>query len=586
MREEAVIHSPYVDIFYDVLEMLVFLSVLTLLVRPVGAYMARVYEGERTFLSFILGPLERIIYKVAGIRPAEEMDWKLYAVSMLAFNALGIVVLFALLILQGHLPLNPQQFSAFAWPLAINTAVSFVTNTNWQAYSGEAAAGSLVQMAGLAVQNFLSAATGMAVVIALIRGFARRQSASIGNFWADLTRGTLYVLLPLAFVASVVLVSQGVIQNFKPNVRATLVEPYRTAEGKAILEQTLPMGPVASQEAIKMVGTNGGGFFNANSAHPYENPTPLSNILEILMMALIPASLTYTFGRMVKHQRQGWAIYMAMMIIFVVALGTLYWAEASGNPLISKLGVGGPYLEGKEVRFGMGGTALFSTLTTAISCGAVNAMHDSLTPIGGLVPMVLILLGEIILGGVGSGLYTMLAFAIIAVFIAGLMIGRTPEYLGKKIGVLEIWASMGTVLSAGIVVLIFTAIALTMTAGLSSIMNPGPHGLSEVLYAFASMANNNGSAFAGLNANTSFYNLMGAAAMLIGRFVPAVAILVMAGSLAGKKYIPPTVGTLPTHQAPFILWLVAVVLIVGALTYFPALAMGPVIEQFIMQGVH
>ncbi len=572
-------------IFFDVAEIASFLVILTLLVKPLGVYMARVFEGEKVLLSPVISPIERLICRIAGIRRDDEMDWKQYALSMLVFNALGIAVLLAILLLQGMLPLNPQHLPAFSWDLAINTAVSFVSNTNWQAYGGESAASYATQMAGLTVQNFLSASTGIAVAIALIRGFARRSAQTIGNFWLDITRCALYVLLPLAFVFSIFLVSQGVIQNFSQPVKASLVEQYHSSEEKVVSEQIIPMGPVASQEAIKMLGTNGGGYFNANSAHPFENPTPLTNFFEILMMALIAASLTATFGYMVGDSKQGWAIYTAMMIIFIAAIGILYWAEASGNPILHGLGAYGPSMEGKEVRMGLGGTTLFSATTTAESCGAVNAMHDSLTPVGGMVSMTLMLLGEVVLGGVGSGLYTMLAFAITAVFIAGLMIGRTPEYLGKKIEVFEIWSSMTTILSAGIVVLVTVAIALSTEAGLSSIMNPGAHGLSEILYAYASAANNNGSAFAGLNANTVFYNLTTAAAMLVGRFVPAVAVLALSGSLVKKKYIPPSAGTLPTHQTAFVLWLVIVVMIVGALTYFPALSLGPIIEHIIMNGV-
>jgi K+-transporting ATPase ATPase A chain len=512
------------------------------------------------------------------------MDWKQYALAMLAFNGLGLVFLFLILLAQGLLPLNPEKFSGFSWDLAINTAVSFVTNTNWQSYSGEAAASYFSQVLGLMVQQFLSAASGMAILIALIRGLARHTAETLGNFWVDLTRGTLYILLPLAFIAAIFLVSQGAIQNFSPYVKATLIQPTPDGKGAVITEQTLPMGPVAAQEAIKELGTNGGGFFNANASHPFENPTPLTNFVEILLILLIPGALTYTFGRLVGSTRQGWALYAAMMILMVCALTAMYWAEYQGNPLVQRLGVQGLYLEGKEVRFGLGGSVLFSCATTDTSCGAVNNMHDSLTPLGGLVPMLLMLLGEIVFGGVGSGLYTMLAFAVIAVFVAGLMIGRTPEYLGKKIEVLEMWMSVIIVLASGVVVLIFVAVALLVPPAIKAMANPGPHGLSEVLYAFASTANNNGSAFAGLNANTVFYNLMTAAAMMLGRYAPKVAVLAMAGSLVRKKYIPPSAGTLPTDQVPFIIWLVLVVLIIGALTFFPALAMGPLAEHLIMEG--
>ncbi|MCL5023559.1 MAG: potassium-transporting ATPase subunit KdpA [Nitrospirae bacterium] len=594
----------HANIIFDISQILALLIGVTLLVRPLGGYMKRVYQGEGVFLGPVLGPLEGALYRMSGVRKDEEMDWKHYAGAMLTFNLVTMALMFAILMLQGSLPLNPQKFPGFSWDLALNTAVSFTTNTNWQNYSGESAASYFTQVMALMVHQFLSAATGMAIVIAFVRGLARRTAETLGNFWVDMTRGVLYILLPIAFVAALVLVSQGVIQNFSPYKSVPLIQPtsyerpkldansnpIKNADGKpvtetvALQEQTLPMGPVASLEAIKELGTNGGGFFNANSAHPYENPTPLSNFLELLLILMIPAALTNTFGRMAGETRQGWAVYTAMLLLFVIAVGALYWAEYSGNPLVQKLGVGGYSMEGKEVRFGLGGSALFSASTTATSCGAVNTMHDSLTPLGGMVPMVLILLGEVVFGGVGSGLYTMLAFVIIAVFAAGLMIGRTPEYLGKKIEVTEMWMSVITVLTAGAVILALVAIALITPAAVRSMANPGPHGLSEVLYAFASQANNNGSAFAGLNGNTLFYNLTGSLAMLLGRFAPAVSVLAMAGSLAGKKYVPPSVGTLPTDQLPFIFWLVAVVLIVGALTFFPALALGPIVEHMIMQG--
>ena len=572
------------EIFFDIGGMLFFLTVLTLLVKPLGTYMTNVYQGKRTLLSPVLVPLENLIYKVSGIKQDEEMDWKDYAKALLLFNGLGLIVLFLILLLQGILPLNPRGFPGFPLDLAFNTAVSFVTNTNWQAYSGETTASYLTQMSGLAVQNFLSAATGMCIAIALIRGFTRNTSQTIGNFWQDMTKSVLYILLPISIIAALLLVSQGVIQNFDPYTNSSLLQSFQTPDGQSINNQMLPMGPVASQEAIKEFGTNGGGFFNANSAHPFENPTPLTNFLEILLILLIPFSLTYTFGRFTGNTRQGWALYATIMMLFIVFLGVMYWSEYNGNPLVQKLGVNGSYMEGKEVRFGIGGSVLFAVSTTGTSSGAVNTMHDSLTPIGGMVAMLLILLGEVLPGGVGSGLYTILAFAIIAVFIAGLMIGRTPEYLGKKIEVFEMRMSVLIVLTSGILVLIFVSIALVTYAGISSILNPGPHGLSEVLYAFASASNNNGSAFAGLNANTLFYNLLTAIAMLIGRFVPAVAALAMAGSLSKKKYIPPSIGTLPTHQITFVLWLAVVILIVGALTFFPALSLGPIVEHMIMNA--
>jgi K+-transporting ATPase ATPase A chain len=571
------------EIYFDIGVMLFFLIVLTLLVKPLGTYMANVFQGKRTFLSPVQVPLENLIYKAAGIKQDEEMDWKEYAKALLLFNGLGLIILFLILLLQGMLPLNPQGFPGFSLDLAFNTAVSFVTNTNWQAYSGESAASYLTQMSGLAVQNFLSAATGLCVALALIRGFTRHTSHTIGNFWKDMTKSVLYILLPISIIAALLLVSQGVIQNFNPYADSSLVQSFQTPDGQNISNQMIPMGPIASQEAIKELGTNGGGPFNANSAHPFENPTPLTNFLEILLLLLIPFSLTYTFGRFAGNNKQGWALFATMMTIFIVFLGVMYWSESSGNPLVQP-GVNGSYMEGKEVRFGIGGSVLFAVSTTATSTGAVNTMHDSLTPIGGMVPMLLILLSEVVPGGVGSGLYTILAFAIIAVFIAGLMIGRTPEYLGKKIEVFEMWTSVLIVLTSGILVLIFVAVALVISAGVSSILNPGPHGLSEVLYAFASASNNNGSAFAGLNANTLFYNLLTAIAMLVGRFVPAIAALAMAGSLAKKKYIPPSIGTLPTHQLTFVLWLAVVILIVGALTFFPALSLGPIVEHMIMHG--
>jgi len=571
------------EILFDIGGMLLFLTFLTLLVKPLGTYITNVYQGKRTFLSPVLVPLEALIYKATDVKQDEEMDWKDYAKALLLFNGLGLIVLFSILLLQGILPLNPQGFPGFPLDLAFNTAVSFVTNTNWQAYSGESTASYLTQMSGLAVQNFLSAATGMCIAIALIRGFTRHTSQTIGNFWQDMTKSVLYILLPISIIAALLLVSQGVIQNFDPYTNSSLLQSFQTPDGQSIKNQMLPMGPVASQEAIKEFGTNGGGFFNANSAHPFENPTPLTDFLEILLILLIPFSLTYTFGLFAGNTRQGWTLFTTIMMLFIIFLGVMYWSEYNGNPLVQP-GVNGSYMEGKEVRFGIGGSVLFAVSTTATSSGAVNTMHDSLTPIGGMVTMLLILLGEVLPGGVGSGLYTILAFAIIAVFIAGLMIGRTPEYLGKKIEVFEMRMSVLIVLTSGILVLIFVSVTLVAYAGISSILNPGPHGLSEVLYAFASASNNNGSAFAGLNANTLFYNLLTAIAMLIGRFVPAVAALAMAGSLANKKYIPPSIGTLPTHQITFVLWLAVVILIVGALTFFPALSLGPIVEHMIMNS--
>jgi potassium-transporting ATPase potassium-binding subunit len=570
------------EIIYDVIQIFSYLIILTLLVKPIGCYMEKVYQGKRNFLSLILSPLENILYKIGCIDKEKEMDWKIYSFSMLIFNGLGIIIVFVILSLQSILPLNPEKFTGFSWHLAVNTAVSFITNTNWQAYSGESAASYFSQTIALMVQHFLSAATGMAILIALIRGFTRNSAITLGNFWVDLIRSVLYILMPLSFIVSIFLVSQGVVQNYKPYQKSALIQPITTPDGKIIKEQRLPMGPIASQEAIKELGTNGGGWLNANSSHPFENPTPLSNFIECLLILLIPGALTYTFGRMVGNTRQGWAIYAAMMMLLIIAMISIYWAEYSGNPLMKRLGIHGLYMEGKEVRFGLGGTVIFSTVTTAASCGAVNAMHDSLTPIGGLIPMLLILSGEIVFGGVGSGLYTMLAFVIIAVFVAGLMIGRTPEYLGKKIEANDMWMSIITIFTSSVLVLLFTALALITKAGTDSILNPGPHGLSEVLYAIASASNNNGSAFAGLNANIVFYNLITALAMLLGRFSPAVAILALAGSLVKKKYIQPSAGTLPTDQLPFVLWLIMVILFVGALTFFPSISMGPLVEHMIM----
>ena len=567
---------------FDVLQTSVLFTALLILAKPLGNFMAHVYQGERTLLSPVLVPCEQLIYRFCGVNRDEEMDWKGYALAMLLFNLVGMTVLLALLLAQHLLPLNPQALPALAWPQALNAAVSFTTNTNWQSYSGEVSASYLTQAAGFTVQNFVSSATGMAMVVALIRGLSRRRNAHIGNFWVDLCRSILYILLPLSLIAALLLVSQGVIQNFSPARTVPLVQA--SGNGTSSGEVILPMGPVASQEAIKELGTNGGGFFNANSAHPFENPTPFSLLLEILLILLIPASLTHTFGRMVGNTRQGWTLLAVMLLLLALAFGLLQWAETSGIPQLNALGLEGGNMEGKEVRFGLAGTNLFAVATTATSCGAVAAMHDSLTPLGGLAPLSLILLGEIVFGGVGSGLYTMLAFTVVAVFVSGLMIGRTPEYLGKKIEVTEMWLSMVIILSAGVLVLVFSALAAITPSAVASVANPGAHGLSEILYAFASMANNNGSAFAGLNANTNFYNLLGALVMLLGRYVPAVAVLAMAGNLAEKKYVPPSLGTLPTDKAPFALWLTLVIILVGALTFFPILALGPIVEHLIMRG--
>lgn len=568
----------------ELVQLLFLLLILLALVRPLGGFMARVYQGERTLLSPLLAPAERLLYRISGVQPDEEMGWKRYAAAMLLFNLALFAGLFVLLMTQHLLPLNPQKLPSFSWQLALNTAISFTTNTNWQNYSGEQAASYLTQMAGFGLHNFVSAATGMAIVVALIRGFSRRRSDTIGNFWVDLTRGVLYILLPISLIAALLLVSQGVIQNFSPYKTVPLLQASQDGQGLAVESATIPMGPVASQESIKLVGANGGGFFSANSAHPFENPTPFSNFVEILLILLIPASLTYTFGLMVGNTRQGWMLLGVMLFLWLLCFATLQTVEQSGNPLVARMGVMGGNMEGKELRFGMVASNLFTVTTTATSCGAVNSMHDSLTPLGGMAPMSLILLGEIVFGGVGSGLYTMLAFAIIAVFVSGLMIGRTPEYLGKKIELQEMWLSITTTLIAGVVVLILSGIAMITPSAVASMANPGAHGLSEVLYGIASMANNNGSAFAGLNGNVPFYNLLGALAMTIGRYIPAVAVLAMAGSLAGKKYVPPSLGTLPTDKLAFAIWLTLVILIVGALTFFPALALGPIVEHLTMAG--
>jgi K+-transporting ATPase ATPase A chain len=556
-------------------QILVFCAIILLAARPLGAYMTRVFEGERTLLSPILNPVERAFYALAGIDPNADQRWTGYAASMLALNFAGFLALYAVMRLQGSLPLNPQGMSAMPPDLALNTAVSFVTNTNWQSYGGESTLGYFAQMAGLTVQNFLSAATGIALAVAMIRGFARRSASGVGNFWADLTRCTLYILLPIALIFAIFLVWQGIPQNLSPYVDATTLEG-----GK----QTIAQGPVASQVAIKMLGTNGGGFFNANAAHPYENPTPLSNFVQMLSIFALGAALTYVFGRMVGDERQGWAILGAMGALFIIGVTAVYWAESAGNPLLTALGLdpAAGNMEGKEVRFGVAASALFAAITTAASCGAVNAMHASFTPLGGMVPLVNMQLGEVIVGGVGAGLYGMLLFAIIAVFVAGLMVGRTPEYLGKKIEGREVKLTMLAVLCLPMMMLGLTAIATVLPVGLSSISTPGPHGFTEVLYAYTSGAANNGSAFAGLSANTPFYNTTLAAAMMVGRFFMIVPMLAIAGSLAAKKSVPPSRGTFPTDGPLFVSLLVGVVVIIGGLTFLPALALGPIVEHLAM----
>ncbi|HWW31878.1 MAG TPA: potassium-transporting ATPase subunit KdpA [Steroidobacteraceae bacterium] len=587
-----------------------FLLLVLACVKPMGFYMARVFEGGAGWPLRAGAPLERWIYRLCGVDPASEMGWKQYAAGLILFNALGALVVYLLQRCQAWLPLNPQHFTNLTPDSAFNTAVSFVTNTNWQGYSGESAMSYLTQMAGLAVQNFLSAASGIVVAIALVRGLARHTARTIGNLWVDLTRATLYVLLPLALVLALALASQGVIQNFsgyqdvatlealtyqQPKLDAA-ANPVKDAAGNPVQEtlttrvQTLPMGPIASQESIKELGTNGGGFLNANSAHPYENPTALSNLLEMLAILVIPAGLTYTFGRMVGDTRQGWAVLAAMAILFVALLAVTVHSEQQGNPLVARLGVDqaasatqpGGNMEGKESRFGIAASALFATITTATSCGAVNGMHDSFTPLGGFVPLFQMQLGEVAFGGVGTGLYSMLIFAIVGVFIAGLMIGRTPEYLGKKIEAFEMKMSSIAILVMPFIVLTGTAVAVSLDAGRAAVANPGAHGFSEILYAFSSAGNNNGSAFAGISANTPFWNVALALTMWLGRFWPIVAVLAVAGSLAAKKRIPVSDGTMPTHGPTFVVLLIGTVLLVGALTFVPALALGPIVEHVML----
>jgi K+-transporting ATPase ATPase A chain len=586
-----------------VFQIAVFFLVLLAITKPLGLYMAKVFAGERTFMHRVLRPLERLCYAACGVDEAVEQRWTQYAGSLLAFSIFSFLILYLLQRLQGWLPLNPMGFGTAHAPsgatamtpdLAFNTAVSFTTNTNWQSYSGESTLSYLVQMAGLTMHNFTSAAVGIAVAVALIRAFARRQMQSIGNFWADLVRATVYLLLPIAIVVAVFFCSQGVIQNFHPYTTAT------TLEGKT---QTIAQGPVASQEVIKMLGTNGGGFFNANSAHPFENPTPLTNMTQVWLIFMIPAGLAYTFGKVVGDTRQGWALFAAMSVLFLVGAFVVYGAEQSGNPILAKLGLqtastagqAGGNMEGKETRFGIAASSLFATVTTDASCGAVNGMHDSLTPIGGLITLFNMEVGEVIFGGVGAGLYGMLLFAILAVFIAGLMVGRTPEYLGKKIEGKEVKMAMVAMIATATVVLVFsgiTSVAEFSKGGywngsngpaIANLSNGGAHGFSEILYAFSSSAANNGSAFGGLNANTPWYNLTTGLAMLVGRFLIIIPMLAVAGNLAAKKRLQVTSGTLPTHGPLFVGLLVGTVVIVGALTFFPALSLGPIVEHFLMQ---
>jgi K+-transporting ATPase ATPase A chain len=556
----------------DFLQLVLFIAGLVAITPVLGRFLTRVFAGEAHFLSRALRPMERGIYKLSGVDPAEEMSWKSYAVAMLVFNIVGGVVLLVMEMTQQWLPLNPQHLPNVPFGLAFNTAVSFMTNTNWQAYSGENTMSYFTQMTGLAVHNFVSAATGIAIAVALARGLVRKESNTIGNFWADLTRCTLYVLLPLSILIAIVLAQQGVVQTFDSYPTAT------TLEGA---QQQIPLGPVASQIAIKQLGTNGGGFFGQNSAHPFENPTPLSNFVEVFVIFLIGSALVYMFGMMARDRRQGWAIWAAMFALFLAGFATLWWAESQPNPA---LGLTTPSLEGKEVRFGQFNSALFATVTTDASCGAVNAMHDSFTPLGGLVPFINMMLGEVIFGGVGAGFYGMLMFVLLTVFIAGLMVGRTPEYLGKKIEAREVTWAVVAVLAPAVVTLCGSALTMLYPEALKSLNNGGPHGLSEVVYSFASAAANNGSAFAGLSANTDWYNYMLAINMFVGRFAIIVPVLAIAGSLAQKKASPPSSGTFPTNGPVFTILLISIVLIVGALTFFPVLSLGPIVEHFLMQA--
>jgi K+-transporting ATPase ATPase A chain len=573
-----------------------YVLVLFLITKPIGVFLARVFERQKTFLDPLLCPVERLIYRLCGVDETREMRWTEYGTTMLFFSAVSLILLYLLERLQQWLPLNPQRFANVSPDLAWNTAVSFTTNTNWQAYTPETTMSYLTQMAGLAYHNFASAAVGIALAIAVIRGVSRHESKTIGNFWVDLTRSFLWVLLPVCLVGSLVLVSQGVVQSLKPYTTAQLVEPQTVqtqgTDGKTVsqtvTQQVIATGPTASQEVIKMFGTNGGGFFYANSTHPYENPTPFTNFFEMILIFAIPSGLTYTLGRMTKSQGHGWAVWSAMAALFLVGVTAAYSAEARGNPQFagvdqaaSSLQSGGN-MEGKEVRFGIANSALFATATTDASCGAVNSQHDSFTPLGGMVPLVNIMLGEVIFGGVGSGMYGILVFVILAVFIAGLMVGRTPEYLGKKIEAFDVKMAMLSVLISSLTILVFAAIAVVAKFGTSSILNPGPHGLSEILYAYTSSVGNNGSAFGGLNANTTWYNASTAIAMLLGRFFVVIPILAIAGNLARKKVTPASLGTFPVTGPLFTVLLICTILIVGALTFFPALSLGPILEHLLM----
>jgi K+-transporting ATPase ATPase A chain len=587
------------------LQILLFLVLVFLVTKPLGIFMARVFNREKTFMDPVLRPIERLLYRVTRVDENHEMRWTEYAISMLLFSMVSMVVLYLMERLQGYLPFNPQKFGAVSPAhLAFNTAASFTTNTNWQVYAGETTMSYFTQMAGLAYHNFVSAATGIALAIAFVRGIARRQMQTIGNFWVDLVRSSLWVLLPFCILGALILVSQGVVQNLKPYDRVKLVEPMRVqkvgqdgkpmvdSQGKPVMdtvtEQTIAQGPVASQEMIKEFGTNGGGFFNANSAHPFENPTPLTNLIEMFAIFAIGSGLTYTLGRMTGSQPHGWAVWAAMAILFLAGVTVAYWAEARGNPLLAgtdqKVGAlqPGGNMEGKEVRFGIANSALFATVTTDASCGAINGWHDSYMPLGGMVPLANIMMSEVVFGGVGSGLYGMLVDVVLAVFIAGLMVGRTPEYLGKKIEAYDVKMSMLFVLIFPLVILTFAAISAVKPFGTSGILNPGPHGFSEILYAFVSAAGNNGSAFGGLTANTPWYDTSIACAMLLGRFFMKIPMLAIAGNLAGKKYVPPSLGTFPVTTPLFTVLLIGVILIVGALTFFPALSLGPILEHLLL----
>ena len=588
------------------LQIFLYLAIIFAVTKPLGVFMARVFSRERTFLDPIARPLERLLYRLTGVDESHEMRWTEYAVAMLMFSGVSMLVLYLIERVQQFLPFNPQKLAAVGADLAFNTAASFTTNTNWQNYAGEATMSYLTQMAGLAYHNFSSAAVGIALAIAFIRGIARREKETIGNFWVDMTRATLWILLPMCIVASLILVSQGVVQNLRPYDTAKLIEPQQvqktgtdgkpitSVDGRPVMDtvtdQTIAQGPVASQEAIKLLGTNGGGFFNANSAHPFENPTPLSNYFEMLLIFAIPAGLTYTLGRMTGSQRHGWAVWAAMAALFLAGATVAYWAEAQGNPLLhgvdqhASLTQSGGNMEGKEVRFGIVGSTLFATVTTDASCGAINGWHDSYTPLGGLVPLVNIMLSEVVFGGVGAGLYGILIYVVLAVFIAGLMVGRTPEYLGKKIEAFDVKMAMLVTLVFPLVILVLTAISSVTGFGTSSISNPGPHGLTQILYAFTSMAGNNGSAFGGLNGNTHWYNIAGALTMLIGRFFMIIPMLAIAGNLAKKKYVPPSLGTFPVTTPLFSILLAGVIVIVGALTCFPALSLGPILEHLLMSA--